>query len=78
MNSYQMKIRFIVITSAATPDGGMWFGTGGSGAVRYDGQHWLIYSQDDGLAGNVVRPILPLADGTIWFGTFDGVSHCVP
>jgi ligand-binding sensor domain-containing protein len=35
---------------------------------------WKTYTKRDGLAGNEVRKILPLDDGTIWIGTMGGLS----
>lgn len=35
---------------------------------------WVTYTEDDGLAGNIVDSIAIAPDGTLWFGTGWGVS----
>ena len=35
---------------------------------------WKTFTTRDGLAGNEVRKVLPLDDGTIWIGTMSGIS----
>ena len=53
----------------------MWFGTSG-GVSRFDGKSWTTYTQNDGLADNLVHAILQDKEGAIWFGTvYDGVSR---
>lgn len=61
--------------------GGLWFGTDGEGAHRYDGETFMSYTVADGLAGNIVRCIRQDRHGQIWIGTngggvsrFDGTS----
>jgi len=69
---------------AVAADGALWFGTGGGGVSRFDGQTlraepqdeaWTTYTTDDGLAGNFVHSIAVAPDETLWFGTFNGVSR---
>ena len=55
---------------------GMWFGTWGGGVSLFDGREaWTSFTRADGLAGNVVYSIAQERDGTLWFGTDDGVSR---
>lgn len=52
-----------------TPDGHMWFATGGGGVSRYDGKDFVNFTKKDGLADNDVWTIHQDADGMMWFGT---------
>ena len=54
--------------------GDKWVGYNGSGVGRFDGQTWITYSTDDGLASNVVYAIAFDEMGRKWFGTDNGVS----
>jgi ligand-binding sensor domain-containing protein len=56
-------------------DGALWVGTWGAGVARFDGTRFVNYSQEDGLAGNVVYAIAQGPDGALWFGTNHGVSR---
>ncbi len=58
-----------------TPSGDLWIGTYGGGAVRMQNGDFSAYTQDDGLAGNVVYDIHRAADGSLWFATDLGVSR---
>lgn len=49
--------------------GNIWFGIGGTGAVRYDGKEFKHITTDDGLLSNHVTEITEDKDGNIWFGT---------
>lgn len=54
---------------------GVWFGTWGGGASLFDGErHWMNYTVDDGLAGNLVYSMTQDNKGVMWFGTNNGVS----
>mgnify|MGYP001333534352 CR=1 FL=1 len=59
----------------AAADGGIWAGTWGGGAARFDGKTWRNYTAKDGLAANIVYAIVQAADGALWFGTSNGVSR---
>lgn len=51
------------------PNGHVWVsGVGGGGVSCFDGQRWINYSTDDGLAGDRVSSITNTTDGAIWFG----------
>ncbi|MBC8229882.1 hypothetical protein H8E77_10080, partial [bacterium] len=69
-------------------DGALWFGTGdlgtswGGGVSRYDpaaekvgSERFVNFTIRDGLAANGVFAIHSAPDGTLWFGTRDGVSR---
>ena len=59
-----------------TPAGVMWFGTGGGGLCRYDGEAF----QNLPLVGinAQVDAIHQTPDGTLWFGTPTGLYHIPP
>jgi ligand-binding sensor domain-containing protein/signal transduction histidine kinase len=52
--------------------GGLWFGTQGGGASRYDGQSFTNFSTTQGLAYNSVLCLFQDMAGNIWFGTQAG------
>lgn len=56
-------------------DGGVWAGTWGGGASRFDGERWTSLSSRDGLAGDIVFAIAEDAGGALWFGTDQGLSR---
>jgi diguanylate cyclase (GGDEF)-like protein len=47
------------------------------GAVIFDGQNWLRFDIEDGLAGNDTEAFSFLhdADGSVWIGTAGGMTH---
>lgn len=57
-----------------TPDDTVWAGTWGGGVSRFDGRHWKNYTEDDGLAGNIVFSVTRDSRGVFWFGTNNGLS----
>lgn len=59
---------------AEDPSGTRWIGTvNGLFAVKADGTV-IRYTAAAGLPSNDIRDILPLADGTVWIGTNDGIA----
>jgi len=62
---------------AIVPDaaGDLWLGTYGNGICRLDGM--AMVSTLDGLANNTVWCGLKARDGSLWFGTSDGLAHLV-
>jgi diguanylate cyclase (GGDEF)-like protein len=56
--------------------GRLWANTD-QGAVIYDGQNWLRFDVEDGLAGNDTEAFafLPDSDGSVWIGTAAGMTH---
>jgi len=55
-----------------TPDGIIWFATGGGSASRYDGKEFVNFTTKEGLAHNVINTIYSDQDGVMWFGTDGG------
>ena len=55
----------------------LWIGTYGGGAFRMHDGHFIQYSKEQGLADRVVVQFLPAQDGSMWFGTPEGLSHLV-
>ncbi len=60
------------------PDGALWFCAGDAGVVRYDGVNWNFYTQEDGLADNIVNDIYFAPDGSTWFATNSGITRLEP
>jgi diguanylate cyclase (GGDEF)-like protein len=56
--------------------GRLWANTD-QGAAVFDGQNWLRFDVDDGLAGNDTEAFSFLndSDGSIWIGTAAGMTH---
>ena len=56
-------------------NGDLWFSTYGEGVSRYDGETWMTYTTQDGLAQNAVAAMLQDRDDDLWFSTYEGVSR---
>lgn len=56
--------------------GRLWANTD-QGAVIFDGQSWIRFDVEDGLAGTDTEAFafLPDADGSVWIGTAAGMTH---
>ena len=56
--------------------GRLWANTD-QGAVIFDGQNWLRFDVEDGLAGNDTEAFsfLSDSDGSVWIGTAGGMTH---
>jgi len=54
--------------------GNYWFGSHNEGVALFDGKIFTYFTVDDGLSHNQVRTIQEHKDGSIWFGTGNGVS----
>jgi diguanylate cyclase (GGDEF)-like protein len=56
--------------------GRLWANTD-QGAVIFDGQNWLRFDVEDGLAGNDTEAFAFLtdSDGSVWIGTAGGMTH---
>ena len=57
--------------------GNLWLATD-QGAVRYDGEEWVIFGAADGLPDNAVADIFEDRQGDIWFATGKGVTRYRP
>jgi len=64
-----------VVTQA--PDGSIWLGTYGGGALQRTGSEFSALTTEDGLAGDIVYDIHFARDGATWFATAGGVSRLV-
>src|SRR5262249_39040917 len=62
-----------VISISRTSDGVMWFGTHTGGFSRYDPTTFTRFTSADGLLANANNASFVAADGSLWFGTGDGV-----
>lgn len=54
--------------------GGVWVGTFGAGAARFDGERFRPLTSANGLPSNVVRQILSDGSGNVWFVTDTGLA----
>lgn len=54
--------------------GNYWFGSHQEGVCFFDGKSFTYFTVGDGLSDNQVRTIQEDENGTIWFGTGNGVS----
>jgi sugar lactone lactonase YvrE len=68
-------------TVTAAPDGTVRVGAL-DGASRFDGSTWTTFttadggpSKSNGLADNIAQAIVVASDGSLWFGTYSGVSR---
>lgn len=52
----------------------LWFGTESNGAFKFANGFFKNYSVKQGLLDNKVSAVLPLEDGSVWFGTDKGIS----
>lgn len=55
--------------------GRYWFGSDNQGVAVFDGKAFTYFNTSDGLSGNQIRSIQEYHDGTIWFGTNNGVNQ---
>ena len=56
-------------------NGVIWFGTSTGGAYQYDGEHFTLFTTEEGLVSNFIHTIGRGEGATMWFGTADGVSR---
>lgn len=64
-----------VFSVLADRDDTLWAGTWGGGLSRFDGTHWTNFTEQDGLAGNIVYALAEDNDGVLWIGTNKGLSR---
>jgi len=57
--------------------GALWIGTDGDGLIRIRDGRILRLTVSDGLVNNFIRAMMQSRDGSMWFGTDEGVSHWV-
>lgn len=55
-------------------NGMLWIATNGGGVNRFDGDHFVVFSEANGLADNMVKTIACDSKGFLWFGTINGIS----
>jgi signal transduction histidine kinase/ligand-binding sensor domain-containing protein len=55
--------------------GDLWIGTDGDGLIRIRHGKILRLTARDGLVNNFIRVTMQSRDGSMWFGTDEGVSH---
>ncbi|MEX0721958.1 MAG: two-component regulator propeller domain-containing protein [Balneolaceae bacterium] len=65
------KVRDIMETSS----GVFWISTYEDGIVRYDGEHFTLYNEENGLASNTVLGSVEGENGSVWIATYGGVSQ---
>ncbi len=53
--------------------GNVWIATA-KGLIKYK-DDWKLYSEADGISGNVIRSIAVVSDGSIWFATDNGATQ---
>ena len=69
--------------AAAGADGSVWVGTRNDGICRWNGDQadtshgeaWTTYTEEDGLADNLVSAVAVAPDGTVWAGTHSYVNR---
>ena len=60
-----------ILAIRVTRDGSIWFGTRGSGLVRYRAGEFRAYTTADGLPSLNVSAVYEDSHGTLWIGTLD-------
>jgi len=50
----------------------MWFGTDGSGLIRWQNERWTRFTSHDGLGSDFVWSLLAVPTGALWIGTSGG------
>lgn len=55
--------------------GYLWFETVLKGLIRYDGDQFVSFTVNDGLASNTIRDTLEADDGTLYFATTGGLTR---
>ena len=62
--------------TALCPDaaGALWVGTGGGGVARLQQGRFLLFTAQDGLAGDDIRAIAQSPDGAVWIASTRGLS----
>jgi signal transduction histidine kinase len=50
----------------------MWFGTDGSGLLRWESGQFTRFTRENGLGSDFIWALRPEPDGTLWIGTYGG------
>jgi ligand-binding sensor domain-containing protein/signal transduction histidine kinase len=61
-----------VRTMAEDAAGNMWFGTDGTGLLRWKDGQFTRFTRENGLSSDFVWALRPEPDGTLWIGTYGG------
>jgi signal transduction histidine kinase/ligand-binding sensor domain-containing protein/DNA-binding response OmpR family regulator len=56
-------------------DGSLWIGTQGGGLGRLKNGRFTVYTKQEGLANNGVWCLAEDKEGSVWIGTYDGLSR---
>jgi ligand-binding sensor domain-containing protein len=59
----------------SSPNGGLWLGTYDAGIAYFNGRDLNIYQPENTPINNFITSSALSADGSLWFGTFQGVSR---
>jgi ligand-binding sensor domain-containing protein len=72
----QQQLPFVSGVRAILEDsnGNFWFGSNQEGVAKFDGEHFTIFTVEDGLDSNQVRRIQEDRRGRVWFETGLGLS----
>ena len=57
--------------------GNIWIGYNNIGLMKYDGEQFTLYTENEGLCNNHITSIFEDSRGTIWIGTRGGLSKLV-
>ena len=60
------------LSFTARPDGSVWVGTEGAGLYHFDGQRWVSFRENSGLANLFVWSVLENNRGELFVGTWGG------
>ena len=53
----------------------VWFSNRHDGVTRFDGENWRLFSSENGVDARSVSAITEDRDGTLWFGSFSGITR---
>lgn len=62
-----------VVDVVQDPSGYLWFATQGGGIARFDGEHFKVYTQNEGLLSNFANSVL-IRNDSLFIGTNNGLS----
>ena len=71
---YDPQIGKFVVTAFEDSKGHLWFGTIENGAARYDGHSLSYFTEQEGLARNIVVDFEEDKKGNLWIATHGGLS----